>query len=182
MEDYRSNGILTHTRLVRKRTLNHLWPVWLNGWVFVYEMSGCGFESRCCHLNFRYGACFEQGVPWHSSKTIECRFTLKLVCDMIVIYSQRSSQLVLKMWCIASWCVWKKNNRNTSLKNYGLCLSHYLSAQVLRWGARLGMTRLSTTNVELELISESDMYLFFEKVWGRVFYISKRYGKANTKS
>ena len=24
--------------------------VWLNGWVFVYELSGCGFESRCCHL------------------------------------------------------------------------------------------------------------------------------------
>ena len=21
-------------------------PVWLNGWVFVYELSGCGFESR----------------------------------------------------------------------------------------------------------------------------------------
>ena len=29
-------------------------PVWL---------SGCGFESRCSHLNFRYGSCFEQGVP-----------------------------------------------------------------------------------------------------------------------
>ena len=26
-----------------------IWPVWLNGWVFVYELSGCGFESRCCH-------------------------------------------------------------------------------------------------------------------------------------
>ena len=25
------------------RTHNHLvWPVWLNGWVFVYELSGCG--------------------------------------------------------------------------------------------------------------------------------------------
>ena len=24
--------------------------VWLNGWVFVYELSGCGLESRCCHL------------------------------------------------------------------------------------------------------------------------------------
>ena len=43
-----------------------IWPVWLNGWVFVYELSGCGFKPRCCHLNFRYGACFEQGVPWHS--------------------------------------------------------------------------------------------------------------------
>ena len=27
-----------------------IWLVWLNGWVFVYELSGCGFESRCCHL------------------------------------------------------------------------------------------------------------------------------------
>ena len=48
------------------------WPVWLNGWVFVYEpvyeLIGCGFESRCCYLNLRYGACFEQEVPWHSDK------------------------------------------------------------------------------------------------------------------
>ena len=43
-----------------------IWPVWLNGWVFVYELSGCGFESSCSHLNFRFGACFEQGVSWHS--------------------------------------------------------------------------------------------------------------------
>ena len=46
-----------------------IWPVWLNGGVFVYKLSGCGFESRCCHLNFTYGACFEQGVPWHSGKS-----------------------------------------------------------------------------------------------------------------
>ena len=24
-----------------------IWPVWLNGWMFVYEVSDCGFESRC---------------------------------------------------------------------------------------------------------------------------------------
>ena len=41
-------------------------PVWLNGWVFVYKLSGCGFESRCYQLNFSYGSCFKQGVPWHS--------------------------------------------------------------------------------------------------------------------
>ena len=28
-----------------------IWPVLLNGWVFVYELSGCGFESSCSHLN-----------------------------------------------------------------------------------------------------------------------------------
>ena len=43
-----------------------IWPVWLNGWVFVYELSECGFESSYSHLNFRFRAYFEQGVPWHS--------------------------------------------------------------------------------------------------------------------
>ena len=28
-----------------------IWPVGLNGWVFVYERNGCGFQSCCCHLN-----------------------------------------------------------------------------------------------------------------------------------
>ena len=46
------------------RTHNH--SVWPNSWVFVYELSGCGFESSCSHLNFRFRACFEQRVPWHS--------------------------------------------------------------------------------------------------------------------
>ena len=34
--------------------------------MFVYELSGCGFESSCSHLNFRFGTCLEQGVPWSS--------------------------------------------------------------------------------------------------------------------
>ena len=43
-----------------------IWPVWLNGWVFVYELSGCGLHSSCSNLRFRFHACFEQGVCWHS--------------------------------------------------------------------------------------------------------------------
>ena len=37
-----------------KQTLNHLVKLanWLNGWVFIYELSGCGLESCCC--NFRH--------------------------------------------------------------------------------------------------------------------------------
>ena len=34
--------------------------------MLAYELSGSRFESSCSHLNFRFGACFEQGVPWHS--------------------------------------------------------------------------------------------------------------------
>ena len=29
-----------------------IWSVWPSGWVFVYELSGCGFESRCSHLTY----------------------------------------------------------------------------------------------------------------------------------
>ena len=43
-----------------------IWLVWLNGWVFVYELSDCGFESSSSHIVFRFRACFEQEVPWHS--------------------------------------------------------------------------------------------------------------------
>ena len=45
-----------------------IWPVWLNVWVLVYEIIGCGFKSCWSHLNFRYCACLEQGVSWHSGK------------------------------------------------------------------------------------------------------------------
>ena len=44
-----------------------IWPVWLNGLVFVYKLSGCGIEAVCSHLVFRYCSCFEQGAPSHSS-------------------------------------------------------------------------------------------------------------------
>ena len=43
------------------------WSVW-SVWVFAYELSGFGFEFRCSHLHFRYRACLQQGVPWHSGK------------------------------------------------------------------------------------------------------------------
>ena len=67
--------------------------------------------------------------------------------------------------------------RNKSLKNYGLCPIHYLSAPALSWNVMLNMTK-----VEIELISDADMHLFFEKsMIGGVSYIFIRYGKANNK-
>ena len=35
--------------------------------MLVYELSGSGFKRSCSHLNFTLRACFEQGIPWHSS-------------------------------------------------------------------------------------------------------------------
>ena len=42
-----------------------IWPVWLNGWVFVCKLSVYGFHSHCSHLKFRYLTGFKQGVPLH---------------------------------------------------------------------------------------------------------------------
>ena len=62
-----------------------------------------------------------------------------------------------------------------SIKNYGLCPSHYLSAPALSWDAMLLMPK-----VKLELISDPDF--FFEKgMRGGVSYISNRYSKAKNK-
>ena len=56
----------THSHLVRKWTLKILTKLAGNGWVFVYEVSGCGLESHCGLLKFRYRTSFEQELPWHS--------------------------------------------------------------------------------------------------------------------
>ena len=89
-----SNMIRTHNHLVLKRTLNHsAKPVWLNGWVFVYKH--CEFKSRCCHLNFRYGTCFEQGVHWHSGN--------------------------YKVWIHSETQTWHDNNIQTVLNQGGAC-------------------------------------------------------------
>ena len=63
-----------------------IWPVWLNGLVFVCELSGCGFKSRCSHLNFRYWAPVLRKEFFEIQATKECRFTLKLVRDKIRTY------------------------------------------------------------------------------------------------
>ena len=85
------NGTWIYNHLVRKRTLNHLAKlakclscvvstyqhfasdcmflschVRVSEWIHTHELSGCGFKSRCNHLNFRFRAWFEQGVSWHS--------------------------------------------------------------------------------------------------------------------
>ena len=81
------------------------------------------------------------------------------------------NDLYLKWYVLLLADVFQKF-RNNSLKKYGLCPSHYLSAP--SWDAMLKMTK-----VKLELMNP-DMYIFFEKgTRGRISYISNRYSKAN---
>ena len=68
-----------------------------------------------------------------------------------------------------------ENFRNSSIKNFGLYPSHYLSAPALSRDVMLNMTK-----VKLEIISDPD--IFFEKgMRGGVSYISNSYSKANNK-
>ena len=71
---------------------NTVWSVWLNGWVFVYELSVSGFESSCSHLNFRFRACFEQGVPWHSD--------------------------IYRVWIHSETCTWHGKNIQSQIKQF----------------------------------------------------------------
>ena len=67
--------------------------------------------------------------------------------------------------------------KNNSLNIYGLCPSHYLSTLALSWDAMLNMTK-----VELELVTDPDMYIFFEKgTRGRISYTFNGYSKASNK-
>ena len=42
LSEYRTDKYSQRKSIIR--------PVWQNDWVFVYELSDCGFEYRCCHI------------------------------------------------------------------------------------------------------------------------------------
>ena len=70
-----------------------------------------------------------------------------------------------------------ENFRNLCLKIYGLDPVYYFTAPGLAWDACLKMT-----DINLELLSDPNMLLMFEKgIRGGISIISNRYGKANNK-
>ena len=70
-----------------------------------------------------------------------------------------------------------ENFRKACQQYYELDPAHYFTSPGLSWDAMLKMT-----NIELELISDVDMFQFIEKgMRGGISYIANRYGKANNK-
>ena len=70
-----------------------------------------------------------------------------------------------------------ENFRDLCLKIYGLDPVYYYTAPGLAWDACLKMT-----NINLELLSDPNMLLMFEKgIRGGISMISNRYGEANNK-
>ena len=70
-----------------------------------------------------------------------------------------------------------ENFRKTCLQYYKLDPCHYFTSPGLSWDAMLKMT-----NIQLELMTDIDMFQFIEKsLRGGISYIANRYGKANNK-
>ena len=70
-----------------------------------------------------------------------------------------------------------ENFRDLCLKIYGLDPVYYYTAPGLAWNACLKIT-----DIQLELLSDHDMFLMFEKgIRGGISIISNRYGEANNK-
>ena len=79
-----------------------IWPVWLNGSVFVYELSGRGFQSSYIHLTSDFAPVSSKEFL-DIQAAIEFEFTLKRVSNMIRTYSQFPIRV--------HRCSWPKNGQ-----------------------------------------------------------------------
>ena len=79
-----SNEIRTH----KHQFINKHSAILLNGWVFIYKLSGCGFKSHCCHLTLDV-------VPASSKEFLDI-------------------QANYRVWIHSETCTWHDNNRQHS--------------------------------------------------------------------
>ena len=120
--------------------------------VFYSKLSGKGITEK----NYKH-AC----NVWNT-------FKMKTFKDYHKLYNETDVLLLADVF---------ENFRNLCLKIYGLDPVYYYTAPGLAWDACLKMT-----NINLELLSDPNMLLMFEKgIRGGISMISNRYGEANNK-
>ena len=120
--------------------------------VFYSKLSGKGITEK----NYKH-AC----NVWNT-------FKMKTFKDYHKLYNETDVLLLADVF---------ENFRNLCLKIYGLDPVYYYTAPGLAWDACLKMT-----NINLELLSDPNMLLMFEKgIRGGISIISNRYGEANNK-
>ena len=56
----------THSTEKNSKQSSIIWPFLLNGWVLIYKIRYCAFESCYSQLNVIFHVCFTEEVPWHS--------------------------------------------------------------------------------------------------------------------
>ena len=120
--------------------------------VFYSKLSGKGITEK----NYKH--------VWNVWNT----FKMKTFKDYHKLYNETDVLLLADVF---------ENFRNLCLKIYGLDPVYYYTAPGLAWDACLKMT-----NINLELLSDPNMLLMFEKgIRGGISIISNRYGEANNK-
>ena len=120
--------------------------------VFYSKLSGKGITEK----NYKH--------VWNVWNT----FKMKTFKDYHELYNETDVLLLADVF---------ENFRNLCLKIYGLDPVYYYTAPGLAWDACLKMT-----NINLELLSDPNMLLMFEKgIRGGISIISNRYGEANNK-
>ena len=97
-------------------------------------------------------------MEWNWNENNEKYHDLDLKCDVLVL---RDAVEKLK---------------NSSLKNYELCLNHHLSIAALSWDVICFVK-----NLTLNLLQMLTCIFLFLKRYKRVFFDFKRYSKANIK-
>ena len=119
---------------------------------FYSKLSGKGISEK----NYKHA--------WNVWNT----FKMKTFKDYHKLYNETDALLLADVF---------ENFRNLCLKIYGLDPVYYFTAPGLAWDACLKMT-----DINLELLSDPNMLLMFEKgIRGGISIISNRYGEANNK-
>ena len=162
--------------------------------MFVYELSGCGFESSCSDLKGvspdEYADTWEKfsdislpskkdfysnlnmedisDIDYRHANNVFKIFKLENLGDYHDLYVQSDTLLLADVF---------NNFRDMCLKEYELDPAHFLSLPGLAWQACL-----KKTNIELELLTDYDMLLMVEEgIRRRICHSIHRYAKANNK-
>ena len=118
-----------------------------------------------------YSTLYESGVKdedYERAQKVWNHFGMKTMRDYHDLYLETDVLLLADIF---------ESFRKTCLSNYKLDPAHYLSAPGLSWDAFL-----KRSGNEIELVSDMDMFQFFEKgMRGGTSYIAHRYSKANNK-
>ena len=128
-------------------------------------------ETQLPFIEKFYSSLSGSGIPdkdYEHAQNVWKTFQCKTLADYTKLYCKSDVLLLADVF---------ENFIDVCLKKYGLDPSHYITSPSLAFDAMLKLT-----DVKLELLTDPDMYLFFERgVRGGVSMITKRYAKANNK-
>ena len=139
---------------------------------YEYMESWQRFHERCLPFKSKFYSNLTleniTDIDYRHTNRVFKKFKLKNLSDYHDLYVQSDTLLLPDVF---------ENFRNKCIEIYQLDPAHFLSAPRLTWQACL-----KKTGVKLELLTENDMPLMFEKgIRGGICHVVHRYAKVNNK-